>query len=611
MPQRIDKEELAKRIRELEGLNNDEKSTLLELLNSSKKYGLVWEEKVENTEEALRDNLPVLAEDKTLALTNGGEDAPNHILIEGDNLEALTTLSYTHEGKIDVIYIDPPYNTGNKDFVYNDSFVDSEDSYRHSKWLSFMSKRLRIAKHLLSDRGVIFISIDDNEQANLKLLCDEVFGERNFVTNFIWQSTAGSNTGTDIITVTEYVMLYCKNRDRVIFDGQEISEETFPFSDEYEAQRGKYALDKLDRRRVGGHYSDALNFAVKCPDGTMRWPGGGTEKSSEGWNYLWSNSKIIWGKENGFIVFKKGKDGWNIYNKRYSKIDNTGKLIDRTTPFRNLITSDLFNTAQGTAEVTSIFGIRVFDFPKPSNLVKYLLATIIRTHKSSTVLDFFAGSGTTLHAVMQLNQEDGGKRQCILVTNNENNICRDVTYERNKRVINGYTTPKGQEVEGLKQNNLRYYRTHLLPRERTNRNMRTLVNASTDLLCIKENIYDEIAAEKVNLNVSPRDTRIFTKGNRGMIVVYNEEAIPDIVEWLLSPGNTSKDVFPACTQKIKVYVFSPGAYAWDDDFAPVLDRVDLCALPEAIYQAYKTVLPKKKVRQNTAEESPEDADTNE
>ena len=251
-----------------------------------------------------------------------------------------------------------------------------------------------------------------------------------------------------------------------------------------------------------------------------------------------------------------------------------------------------------------------FSSPKSRQLIMEIVK-FGSQYKSSTVLDFFAGSGTTLHAVMQLNKEDGGKRQCILVTNNENNICRDVTYERNKRVINGYTTPKGQEVEGLKQNNLRYYRTHLLPRERTHRNMRALVNASTDLLCIKENIYDEIAAEKVNLNVSPRDTRIFTKGNRGMIVVYNEEAIPDIVEWLLSPGNTSKDVFPACAQKIKVYVFSPGAYAWDDDFAPVIDRVDLCALPEAIYQAYKTVLPKKKVRQNTAEESPEDADTNE
>ncbi len=592
---------MRQRIQTLEGLTDEERAALLELA-ATKRYGLVWEEREEEVEERLREELPVLVEDKELALTDGGKEAPNHILIEGDNLEALTTLSYTHEGKVDVIYIDPPYNTGNKDFVYNDSFVDSEDSYRHSKWLSFMSKRLRIAKRLLSDRGVIFISIDDNEQANLKLLCDEVFGERNFVTNFVWQSTAGSNTGTDIITITEYVMLYCKNCDSVVFDGQETSEENFPYSDEYEKNRGKYALDKMDRRRVGGHYSEALNFPIECPDGTMRWPGGGSERSSEGWNYLWSTTKVQWGKENGFIVFKKGKDGWNVYNKRYSRIDNTGNAIDRTTPFRNLITSDLFNTAQGTAEITSIFGVRMFDFPKPSNLIKYLLTTIVRTHKSSTILDFFAGSGTTLHAVMQLNKEDGGKRQCILVTNNENNICRDVTYERNKRVIEGYTTPKGVQVEGLRENNLRYYRTRLLPRERTNRNMRRLVAASTDLLCIKENLFEEFQVS--GFKFQARDVRLFSDGQRAMMVIYNEEVIPDIVDWLQSvPANSQLSTL---NSQLKTYVFSPGAYAWDDDFAPVIDKVDLCALPEAIYQAYKSVLPKKRVRRETTEGSPKE-----
>ena len=586
---KIDRAALRQRIQTLEGLSDDERAALLQLAAEGRSYGLVWEEREEAVEERLREELPVLVEDKELALTNGCKDAPNHILIEGDNLEALTTLSYTHEGKVDVIYIDPPYNTGNKDFVYNDSFVDSEDSYRHSKWLSFMSKRLRIAKRLLSDRGVIFIPIDDNEQANLKLLCDEVFGERNFVTNFVWQSTAGSNTGTDIITVTEYVMLYCKNRDNVVFDGQETQEETFPYSDEFEEIRGKYALDKLDRRRVGGHYSEALNFPVECPDGTLRWPGGGMERSTEGWNYLWSNTKINWGKENGFIVFKKGKDGWNIYNKRYSKIDNTGKRIERTTPFRNLITSDLFNTAQGTAEITSIFGVRTFDFPKPSNLIKYLLTTIVRTHKSSTVLDFFAGSGTTLHAVMQLNKEDGGRRQCILVTNNENNICREVTYERNRRVIEGYTTPKGAQVEGLRDNNLRYYRTRLLPRERTGRNMRMLVAAATDLLCIKEGIFGEIGFS----DFRKQDARLFADGEKRMLVIYNEEVIPEIVEWIKTASATNA-ITQSGNHVIKVYVFSPGAYAWDDDFAEVIDRVELCALPEAIYQAYKNVLPKKK-----------------
>lgn len=223
----MNKTELYNKIVQLDGLTNEEKSELLGLLRKQKKYGLVWEDKPEDVEERLRDELPVLIEDAMKAIISDDANAPNHILIEGDNLEALTSLAYTHEGKIDVIYIDPPYNTGNKDFVYNDCIVDKEDSYRHSKWLSFMNKRLRIAKQLLSDRGVIFISIDDNEQAQLKLLCDEVFGNNNFITNIIWQSTAGSNTGNEIVTTTEYVLVYTANRSKAHFDGQPPSDDTF------------------------------------------------------------------------------------------------------------------------------------------------------------------------------------------------------------------------------------------------------------------------------------------------------------------------------------------------------------------------------------------------
>ena len=210
----IDKSELISKLQTLEGLTNDERSSLIGLLREHKKYGLVWEDKPEDVEERLRESLPVLREVRDKAILSDEADAPNHIIIEGDNLEALTALSYTHEGKIDVIYIDPPYNTGNKDFVYNDSFVDTEDSYRHSKWLSFMNKRLKIAKKLLSDKGVIFISIDDNEQANLKLLCDEVFGCEKFVSNIIWQKNyASKNNSQGIPASTEYLITYSKIQD--------------------------------------------------------------------------------------------------------------------------------------------------------------------------------------------------------------------------------------------------------------------------------------------------------------------------------------------------------------------------------------------------------------
>lgn len=364
-------------------------------------------------------------------------DSTENVYIEGDNLEALKLLQESYLKRIKFIYIDPPYNTGS-DFVYRDNFhmfasdyenesgsVDEEGNrlFRntdsngrfHSDWCSMIYPRLMLARNLLRDDGVIFISIDDNELDNLKKICDEIFGASNFVANMIWQSTAGSNTGTDIVTVTENILIYTRKRSEFIFDGMLSDGGSYSLSDEYEAERGKYALDKLDRRRVAGHYSEALNYGIEMPDGTMRFPGGGTEKSTEGWNYLWSKTKVQWGIENGFIEFKKTNGQWNVYNKRYANIDNEGNPVERTIPFRNLITSDQCNTAQGTAELRSLFGFRPFDFPKPSGLIKQLLLTAVRKDKDAIVLDFFSGSASTAQAVMQLNAEDGGSRKFILV----------------------------------------------------------------------------------------------------------------------------------------------------------------------------------------------------
>lgn len=240
----IDKIKLAERIRSVEGLSDEERSALLGLLNESKTYGLVWEDKPEEIEERLRTELPVLKEVKSKAIISDNADAPNHIIIEGDNLESLTTLAYTHEGKIDVIYIDPPYNTGNKDFTYNDSYVDSDDCFRHSKWLSFMSKRLRLAKRLLSERGFIFISIDDNEQANLKLLCDEIFGRKNFKSNSIIINNRGGRDYGGIALQHDYILIYSK----AIGELNLIDEpgKDFPYKD----KKGGFSLMELRNRNV-------------------------------------------------------------------------------------------------------------------------------------------------------------------------------------------------------------------------------------------------------------------------------------------------------------------------------------------------------------------------
>ena len=364
-------------------------------------------------------------------------DNTQNLYIEGDNLEVLKLLQKSYLGKVKMIYIDPPYNTGN-DFVYHDDFAMSADEYAeasgavdelgnkyiknmdsngrfHSDWCSMMYSRLMVARSLLSEDGVIFISIDDNEVENLRKICDEVLGENNFVTNIVWQSTAGSNTGTDIVTVTENILVYTKNRNVFKFNGKLSDENSYTLSDEYENIRGKYSLDKMDRRRVGTHYSEALNYPITMPDGSLRYPGGYSEKSAEGWNYLWSKTKVDWGLKNGFIVFKQNNGVWNVYNKRYSKVDNEGNVIERSTPYRNLITSDICNTAQGTAEIRNLFGNRFFDFPKPTKIINILLNTVVRKDKDSIILDFFSGSATTAHAVMQLNAEDGGNRKFIMV----------------------------------------------------------------------------------------------------------------------------------------------------------------------------------------------------
>ena len=227
-----ERHKLIDRIKSIGGLTDDERSALLGLLRESKTYGLVWEDKPEDVEERLRNELPVLIEDKDRALTDAGPDAPNHVLIEGDNLEALTTLAYTHAGKIDVIYIDPPYNTGNKDFVYNDSFVDSEDSYRHSKWLSFMSRRLKIAKKLLSDRGVIFISIDENEVGALRLLGDEIFLSKNFVGQWNWfKSATPPALSKKVKRTVEYILCWQTSNNDDTFRGiQKVSKSNDPFT---------------------------------------------------------------------------------------------------------------------------------------------------------------------------------------------------------------------------------------------------------------------------------------------------------------------------------------------------------------------------------------------
>ena len=557
----IDKSELISKLKTLEGLSIDERSSLIGLLREHKKYGLVWEDKPEDVEERLRESLPVLREVKDKALLSDEPDAPNHILIEGDNLEALTALSYTHEGKIDVIYIDPPYNTGHSDFTYNDCYVDADDGFRHSKWLSFMNKRLKIAKKLLSDDGIVFISIDDNEQANLKLLCDEIFNAKNFVA-CVLQKSRESISGDLLFSPNHnYLLVYSSSFEK-LFARRNLFRipqqvDTTKFKNPDNDPRGPWKLSPVDGpggARKGNPYYEFLGI--------------------EGY-YRYSKEMMQKYYEDGLIVKRKTSLGKKYYLSQ--ALEKKG--VPPTTWW-----DDAGTTTAGTQMLKEIHPERELTNRKPISLILRCLQLSTINGKEK-ILDFFAGSGTTLHATMQLNADDGGHRQCILVTNNENNICEEVTYERNKRVIQGYTTPKGVEVAGLKRNTLRYYKTDYISRDRTQKNMRDLVAAATDLLSIKEDLYEE-QHQFGRFQLKPHLARYFSNGRRHMLIIYREELIDEIAEEIKQLDFGGK--------RLKIYVFSPGRYPFTDNFREVEDKVELVALPAAIYDAYQKVLPKRR-----------------
>ncbi|WP_294590521.1 site-specific DNA-methyltransferase [uncultured Phocaeicola sp.] len=562
-----DRANLIKRINTLEGLTDKERSALLGLLRENKTYGLVWEDKPEDVEERLRDELPILTEVPERAIINEDKDAPNHILIEGDNLEALATLAYTHEGKIDVIYIDPPYNTGNKDFIYNDSYVDKEDSYRHSKWLSFMSRRLKIAKKLLSDRGVIFISIDDNEQAQLKLLCDETFGENNFLAEIMWHKNyASANDSKTFSKVLDYILVYRKTDTFIRNLLPRTEKQNILYKYDSNDGKGKWRPDNLSVRTYSANY----DFPIVNPiTGVEYYP-------PKGRSWMTNKERIQeWITETRVYFGLNGKGAPQL--KRY-----LSEVQQGVVPTTYWSYDDCGHNDEARKEIKDIFGHPPFDSPKPTRLLKQILR--LGSNNKSIILDFFAGSGTTLHATMQLNAEDGGHRQCILITNNENNICEEVTYERNRRVIQGYTNAKGEEVSGLTKNNLRYYCTGFVGRSRSMQNMRKLVNLATDMLCIKEDLYTEqntFGGQKTYKGIF----RYFDDGKKQMLIIYREEVIDELVDIIYD-----LDI----PQPIKVYVFSPSEDPWEGSFDDVSDKVELCALPQAIYNTYRRILPKKK-----------------
>ena len=378
---------------------------------NGKKYGLVFEEHREEIDEVLDTHTPVLTEDADLFIDHGGQ---MNFLLEGDNLAALKLLEKTHRGNIDLIFIDPPYNTRNGDFGYDDSRVDLTDTFRHSKWVSFMSERLLVARRLLKNDGVIFIAIDDNEQAALKLLCDQLFGEENFLASIIWQHSIQPKGYSGTFSVHHnYILCYQKTAQFVLNSLPRTDEDNKAYANPDNDPRGKWRSGDV-RNAL---YRPNLIYDIISPSGNVIKP------CANGWR--WSKETVEEKIKSGEIVFSK--DETRIIRKIY--LDT----LEGRTPETIWFGKDVGTTRSAMSEIKEIFGSSVFGTPKPTSLIERTLRLISRT--DATVLDFFAGSGTTGHAVMKLNAEDGGSRRFILCTNNENGICRDVTYERIRRVI--------------------------------------------------------------------------------------------------------------------------------------------------------------------------------
>ena len=520
-------------------------------LKTRKKYGIVWEWKDENVVERCRTKLPVLRNIYDKDVLSNSRAGVNFI-IEADNYHALSVLNYTHGESIDIIYIDPPYNTGNNDFRFNDNYVDREDSYRHSKWLSFMYRRLKLAKNLLKENGVLFISIDDKELAELKMLLDDtsLFGEKNFIANLIWKSKSGGANDSKFFAIDhEYILVYAKNISSFSL-GQDLEAQV---STNYNQQdeKGQFALDRLDKQSI--RYSKSLDYIIVGPDGKEYRP---EHKDPNKPNATWRWSEETVKERYEELVFKNG----HVYTKNYKK--------EGSVPRSLLIDERFGRTRTGKTDLFSIFHESVFQNPKPVKLIKYLLKII--PNRNALVLDFMAGSGTTGQAVLELNNEDGGDRRFILITNNENNIMDEVCYPRVKDVIEKYNSLKNGENGNLGYN-LKYFNTSFVDAKPTDANKKKLVESSTDMLCLKENCFNLILeGEYYKIYGGQKDTLLG--------IIYDDDGLEE-----------AKTRFRELGLKTVVYIFSLDDSNKAEEFSDLKDLVEVKPIPASILNVYRRI----------------------
>lgn len=537
-------------------------------LKSRKKYGLVWEEKPEKVVELCKEKLPVLTEENNKKIeTDKGKSV--NILIEGDNYHALSVLNYTHKGKIDVIYADPPYNTGAKDWKYNNDYVDKEDAYRHSKWVSFMNKRLRLAKNLLSKNGVLICTIDENEFNRLGLLLEEIFPSYKITCVTIVHNPAGIQ-GDNFSYCHEYAFFVYPADGRYI--GRQVREEddvrNFRDVTGEDSLRGAaancfYPVYIKNNKIIGFGDVCEKNFHpksinLKRKDGTIAIYPVDPQGIERKWRFARQTVESI--KDELEVKYIKNRKMYDIIRNK------------NTFNYKTVWTDSKYSANnQGTQLLNQIIKAGSFSYPKSIYAVMDCLKAASNENKNAIILDFFAGSGTTGHAVMILNKEDNGNRRYILCTNNENNIATEVCYPRIKNVIKGYKNSKNNNFTKGLGGNLKYFKTDFVQAESTDQNKKKLVEKSTEMLCLKEDCFDLVK--------KGHNFKIFTNNqNKYLGIVYDDSGI-----------DLFKKEVQKLNKKIKTYIFSLDDSAREEEFEDIKKLVDLKPIPAVILNVYKRI----------------------
>lgn len=574
-------------------------------------FGLNWQPIPETFDNELEKFIPILEEDANRAISSK-DGKPTHIIIEGDNFHALTCLNYTHYEDFDIIYIDPPYNTGSDSFIFKDSrFIDTDpngktipknDPQRHSKWISFIEKRLRLARNLLKNSGIIFISIGQDELAQLILLCNQIFREQNQLGIISRVQKKGSDKGQFFSPSIDYVLVYAKDKSKA----EAFSEPIKAKFDKLETKglrKGEYYEDSKSLYQASLDSRPNQRYYIKCPDGSFVIPpgynfpkkvaDGSMVKPKDNEDKCWRWKRDAYLSKKDYIVIRKSTQSpllnengdpspWNVYVKRYqSDAEEKGNVPSD-------FIDDCINTL-GTNRLRKM-GLK-FSFSKPCELIKKLIAMTDKG-QDIKVLDFFAGSGTTMDAILQMNAESGN-RQCVLVQSSENDICKKILYPRIKKAIKGFKekSRKQRNVKGL-GGSLKYYKTAFIPKDAnvkkngakrfTDSDRIRLAQKAGNLLSLCENTLEPKQVSKKH----SKYFQIFTDGKSKHTAVYFNVDVSEFEAFVTKIKTIQENDLNA---NISVYIFCWGEVESFEAEFDNLDGLTFKSIPQPILDAYKEI----------------------